>query len=174
MNRKKGVSVKEQGNREERKQAKKLSEWMFGDKDMLKKQSDSGALEIIWSGDVVPMKQMPDEWNKKWPFLMEVKNGYKKHYPDFWRYTQLTAWVKKAHKESKTHNQNVLFIVTQFFRKTALVTTNYCPTALPFKVSFPIELDDQWKFMYVYRLKDMMNIDFREVFNFNTLINGSG
>lgn len=172
MHRKK-TSPKEQGNREERKQAKKLSGWMFGDEHMLKKQSDSGALEIIWSGDVVPMKQMPDEWNKRWPFLMEVKNGYKKHYPDFWKYGQLAGWVKKAYRESKTHNQHILFVTTQFYRRTALVTTNYCTTALPFQVSFPVELDNQWKFMYVYRLKDMMSIDFKQVFDFNKLINGS-
>ena len=172
MNRKK-LNPKEQGNREERKQAKKLSMWMFADGDVLKKQADSGALEIIWSGDVVPMKQMPDEWNKRWPFLMEVKNGYKKHYPDFWKYGMLAGWIKKAYKESKTHNQSTLFVATQFYRRTALITTNYCTTALPFKVSFPIELDNEWKFMYVYRLKDMMSINFKEVFDFNKLINGS-
>jgi hypothetical protein len=166
-----GMNPKEKGNREERKQAKNISTWMFGDKDVLKRQSDSGALEIIWSGDVVPLKQMPLEWNSCWPFMMEIKTGYKKHYPDFWKYGMLAGWIKKAYKESKTHNQNILFIVTQFYKRTALVTTNYCTTALPFNVSFPVELDNEWKFMYVYRLKDMTDLDFREVFDFPKLVN---
>lgn len=168
------MNPKEKGNREERKQAKKISAWMFnGDTNVLKRVSDSGALEQSWSGDITPVKQLPDEWNRRWPFIMEIKSGYKKHYPDFWKYGMLAGWVKKAYKESKTHNQNTIMLITQFYNRTALMTTNYCTSALPFQISFPLELDDQWKFMYVYKLRQLMSIDFKTVFDFNKLINRS-
>lgn len=167
------MNPKEKGNREERKQARQLSTWMFGDKDVLKRPSDSGALEIIWSGDIVPMKQMPDEWNKRWPFMMEVKSGYKKHYPDFWAYGKLTGWVKKAYKESKTHNQNIIMIITQFYNKSALISINQCLCCLPYKVAYPVECGDVWLHMYVYRLKDLLEIPFQQVFDLPTLVNRS-
>lgn len=165
------MNPKEKGNREERKQAKKISAWMFsGDKDVLKRTSDSGALEQSWSGDVTPVKQLPDDWNRIWPFLMEIKSGYAKHYPDFWKYGKLGSWVKKAHKESKTHNQKILMVITQFHNRTALMTTNYCTSALPFQVSFPIVLDDTWNYMYVYKLIDVMKLEFRQVFDLPKLV----
>jgi hypothetical protein len=166
------MNPKEKGNREERKQARQLSLWMFGDKDVLKRPSDSGALEIIWSGDIVPMKQMPDEWNKRWPFMVEVKTGYKNHLPDFWAYGHLTKWVKKAYKESKTHNQNVVMLLTQFHRKTALISVNRCLSCLPYEVAYPVECEDIWLHMYVYRLKDLLAIPFKQVFNFEEIIHG--
>lgn len=164
------MNPKEQGNREERKQARQLSTWMFGDKDVLKRPSDSGALEIIWSGDVVPMKQLPDEWNKRWPFMIEVKNGYEKHTPTFWKNEQLKKWVRKAYKESKTHNQNIIMLVTQFKHKPALISLNQCLCCLPYQVAYPVECKDVWLHMFVYRLKDLLQIPFHQVFNLSELI----
>lgn len=163
------MNPKEKGNREERKQAKKLSQWMFNDGDVLKRPSDSGALEIIWSGDIVPMKQLPDHWNKKWPFMIEVKTGYKDHYPDFWSYGKLTSWVKKAYKESKTHNQKIIFVITQFYQKSPLISISTCLN-IPYKVIYPVEVSDKWIHMFVYRLKDLISIPFETVFNLSELV----
>lgn len=165
------MNPKEKGNREERKQAKNISQWMFnGDKDVLKRVSDSGALEQSWSGDITPVKQLPSEWNRKWPFIMEIKSGYKEHYPDFWKYGKLINWVKKIYKESKTHNQNIILLITQFHNRPALITTNYCTNSLPFNVSFPIILDGSWNYMYTYRLIDMMKLNFKDVFDLPNLV----
>jgi hypothetical protein len=165
------MNPKEKGNREERKQAKNISKWMFnGDPDVLKRVSDSGALEQSWSGDITPVKQLPPEWNRKWPFLMEIKSGYSKHCPDFWKYGKLLSWIRKSHKESETHNQKIILLITQFHNRPALITTNYCSNALAFNVSFPIILNGCWNYMYTYRLIDMTKLNFKEVFDLPNLV----
>ena len=166
------MNNKEKGNREERKQAKQLSLWMFNDKDVLKRQSDSGALELIWSGDVIPLKQMPPEWNGRWPFMIEIKIGYKNNLPTFWSYNKLVKWVKKAYIESKTHNQNIVMLITQFHNRPALISINYFICNLPYQVIYPVECKDVWLHMYTYKLKDLINIPFYQVFNFEEIIHG--
>lgn len=161
---------KEKGNREERKQARQLSIWMFDDKDVLKRQSDSGALELIWSGDVVPLKQMPLEWKTQFPFLIEVKSGYPKDLPTFWTYNKLSKWVQKSYIESKTHNQFIIMVITQFHRKPALISMNYFVKDLPYQVVFPVECEDTWLHMYVYKLKELLNIPFKQAFDFQDII----
>ena len=104
--------------------------------------------------------------------MVEVKTGYKNHLPDFWARGHLTKWVKKAYKESKTHNQNVLMLLTQFHRRTALISINRCLCCLPYEVAYPVECEDVWLHMYVYKLKDILNIPFKQVFNFEEIING--
>ncbi len=161
---------KEKGNREERKQAKQLSTWMFNDKDVLKRQSDSGALELIWSGDVVPLKQMPLEWKTQFPFLIEVKSGYPKDLPSFWAYNKLSKWVQKSYIESKTHNQFIVMVITQFKSRPALISMNYAIDILPYKVIFPVECEDKWLHMHVYNLKELLDIPFKTAFDFNKII----
>ena len=40
------MNPKEKGNKEERKQAKQLSIWMFNDPDVLKRHSSSGLIKV--------------------------------------------------------------------------------------------------------------------------------
>jgi hypothetical protein len=102
--------------------------------------------------------------------MVEVKSGYKDHYPDFWAYGKLIGWVKKAYKESKTHEQNILLIITQFFNKSPLISINQCLCCLPYKVAYPVEVNNAWIHMYVYRLKDLLKIPFQEAFNLSELV----
>lgn len=167
---KKKIDGKKKGNAEERKVARELSVWMFEDKHVLKRSADSGATKVVWCGDVVPVKQIPDIWNKKFPFIIEVKSGYTKHAPDYWKNTQLAKWFIKAYEEGQVHNQNIVFLCTQFLNRTALLSTNYLLPFIPYSVCFPILLpDEQWIQVYVYKLKEVLQIDFHKMFNIEAL-----
>ena len=71
---KKKTTPKEQGNREERKMAKKFGYWIFNDPLSIRKTEGSGAASIKWSGDIAPIIDTPDLWNNHWPFHIEIKN----------------------------------------------------------------------------------------------------
>jgi len=167
----KKTSPKEQGNREERKQAKKLGIWIFDDPKFLRKTEGSGSTHIIWTGDIAPIKELPEIWNKQWLFEIECKNGYLKHEPNFWKYEQMSKWVKKSYKESKIHGQRIIWLINQFPRKTALLSTNHLLQQLPFKVCWPVETEDGFIYMYTYRLKDVMEFNFYDLYNIEELTN---
>lgn len=163
--------AKAKGNSYERKVAKELSFWIFEDQDVLKRHPTSGADKCIWCGDIVPLKQLPLEWNAQFPFMIETKSGYEQHSPTFWRYGKIEEWVKKAYIEGINHNQTILFLICQFKNKSPLLITNYCINidTLLFNVVFPVRLNGNIFYAYVYNFKDVLKLSFCDLFNIGEL-----
>lgn len=159
---------KQKGNAYERKVAKELSEFMFNDKDALKRHPTSGADKCIWCGDIYPAKQLPFEWNAKFPFMIETKSGYKDHYPTFWSFSKLKTWFEKACLEGFSNNQNIIYLICQFKNKQPLLITNQWvdTSCVMFDLSFPIILSDynQIIYGYVYLYKHFISIDFNRLY----------
>ena len=157
------INSKQKGNSFERKIAKELSIWMFNNKDILKRHPTSGFDKCIWTGDVVPLAQLPDEWNSKWPIHIECKSGYKDDTPDFWNYKKIINWFNKAREESKINNQNIIYLICQFKHRSALLITNeMIQEYIPYKLSI---LDDTYNILYVYGYNDIISSNFNNIFN---------
>lgn len=155
----KKINSKQKGNTFERKIAKELSQWMFNNKDILRRHPTSGCEKCIWTGDVVPLAQMPDEWNNTWSIHIECKTGYKDDTPDFWNYKKIITWFNKAKLESEINNQYIIYLICQFKHRSALLITN---TMLPhIKYNLVILNDD---LLYVYIYNDVINSDFNIIF----------
>lgn len=157
---------KSKGNSFERKVAKELSLWMFNDKDVLRRHPDSGASKQCWTGDVIPLKQLPEIWKGKFPFHIECKSGYPQHLPTFWSYAKVSTWFSKALLEGYLNNQTIVFLICQFLNKSALLITN---TQLPFRllnVVFPCIINNEQHWGYVYNYKDILELDFHKEFSY--------
>ena len=170
---KRGGFSKIKGGTYERKVAKQLSVWMFDDPNILKRHPTSGADKCIWSGDVVPLAQLPKEWNGHFNFFIECKSGYEKHIPDFYSYKKIEQWLIKAYEESQDHNQNIIFLVTQFKHKIPLLFTNKfigdcIREPLP-RAAIPISYNNSVIWVYVYDFNNLIN-----TFKFHDLYNISG
>jgi hypothetical protein len=158
------MNPKEKGNAEERKQAKQLSIWMFNDPDVLKRHPTSGSDKTIYVGDVFPMKQIDQFGWKKFGFMIEIKSGYKEKIPTFWGYEIINKWYKKAKKESLGTNQEIIFLICQFKHQTPLLMTNQFLDQVPFHLSLIIELDDSYEYVFVYNLKNLLKMNFEQLF----------
>ena len=155
------TNSKRKGGAFERKIAKELSIWMFEDEDVLKRHPTSGTDKCIWTGDVVPLKQLPEYWNK-WCFQIECKTGYKTFYPDFWNYNKILDWIDKAEKEAICHNQNILFLICQFKYRKALLITNF----KFIKIKENIIFNHNEIFYYVYEYQKIIESNFNDSFSF--------
>lgn len=168
------VKGKEKGNRGERSTAELLGEWIFEDPKFLRRSEGSGSTKIVWCGDVIPVKLLPPEWKNIWPFVVEVKCGYQNDYPDFWTYTKLKEWFIKCIKETKIHNQPIIWLITHFHRKKPLITTNYMiqNDNLMFQICWPVNIDNEIIYAYTYLYKDFLDFEFFELYEISTIVNG--
>lgn len=158
---------KQKGGKMERDTAKTLSLWMFGDEHVLKREPTSGASKHNYCGDVYPQQQIDWEY---FPFLIETKTGYEKHTPTLWKYNKILEWFNKSIIESKRHNQWIIFLICQFKNQSALLFTNYqfdlekiIPCAM-----IPNQTDDDIQWISVYLLKDIIKINFLDLFSTET------
>ena len=158
------VSNKEKGNAFERLVAREMSNWLFGNKNILRRSSDSGAQKVNYSGDIIPEGQLPSEWNGNWPFIIECKYGYREvAVPTIWNRGWISNWYLKCLEESKKHNQKIIFIINNFKnRKFNTITTNivFNPNIILHEISFPIITAENYvHHLFVYNYKKIINID---------------
>lgn len=163
------VKGKEKGGRYEREKAKDLSVWIFGEQHVLKRHPDSGASKQIWCGDIYPMQQIPD-WHGQFPFMIECKNGYPKDTPTFWKMTRVKKWFEKAYLEGIEHDQEILWLIARFKYQPELFITNVPLPDMLFEVCFPVEIDKEIKYAYVYRYTDVLDKNFYDLYNLQELI----
>ena len=158
---------KRRGGSYERKVAKQLSFWMFEDIDFLKRHPTSGAQKQIYSGDVMPMKQLSDNWCRHFPFVIETKYGYPQHSPTFWKHTQVDEWFKKAYIEGQINNQPIVLLICQFKNKQALFMTNYLidVNKKMFDVAFPVEINGTVHYVYSYNFNNLLKKEFHTLFD---------
>jgi len=174
-NNSKSSKNKSRGNAYERKAAKMLSNWMFDDPVLLRRSADSGAQKCNYSGDIVPEGQLPEHWHNHFAFHIETKFGYPNHEPTFWKYEQMSKWILKSYKESQIHNQQIIWLITQFPHKQALLSTNYMIYYVPWKTCWPVYptgVTTEPMYVYTYLLKDIMHYQFEALFNIKELTNG--
>ena len=165
---------KSKGNRFENATAKLLSKWMFnGDLSILGRHLTSGAIKTAWIGDIVPIKQLPNNF-KSFPFLIECKHGYKNNIPTFISYTQIQKWLIKSLKESElSKEQKIIWLIAKFnYQKTILITNYLIDIKLIlFTVAIPVIYNNKLIYFYCYILNDLMKYNFFKLFfnkeNFN-------
>ncbi len=156
------INSKQKGNTFERKIAKELSIWMFNDENILKRHPTSGMDKCIWTGDVVPMAQLLDEWNNEFPIHIECKTGYKDDTPDFWNYKKIISWFNKSRKECVLNKQNIIYLICRFKNRSIILITNQMIMSLNYKL---ILLDDNNNMLFVYNYNDLLKTNFNDIFN---------
>lgn len=174
---KNGGFSKRKGGAYERKVAKELSEWMFdGNPDILKRHPTSGADKCIWSGDIVPLAQLPDSWNKRWPFYIECKTGYEQHFPDLISHKKIEEWFMTACFQSaeSNHGQNIIYLIAQFKHKKPILFTNrwiskpLAKSILPVNYIYNNQNYIMW--IYTYDYHELRKCLFHDLYNLQEIV----
>lgn len=157
------MNQKRKGNSFENKCAKELSEWMFDDKNVLKKHPSSGGDKSIWSGDIIPLKQI--NWNS-YPFFIEAKHGYKDRLPTFYSWAIINEWMTKALLESSNSiEQHIVWIICKFHGKKTLLISTYpfdINIIIPMKI-LPYNDDGEIIWLYTYDYKTLLETNFKDL-----------
>ena len=151
---------KQKGNKYEIKIARKLSKWMFNDADVLWRDSTSGGRKQIYNGDIVPAKAHSFPW-KVWPFLFELKNGYKAHIPTLMNQTKLREWLVKLVQE-RTEEQYIPVLIAQFHFQIPIMVT---PMLLNFACDTCLiqAVDGFYYQFYVYHFNEVTKEPFHHI-----------
>jgi len=159
------TNSKKLGNTFERRVAKDLSNWIYGDPHVLKREPTSGGTKNVYSGDIFPMKQLEKD-QPEFTFLVECKAGYAQFTPTLLNYSIVENWYLKALAESKqTIKQKTILLIMNFKNKKGiLLCTNkelekiYCKCVLCIRNNG----DCEWVFCYDYN--EMLKYGYKEVF----------
>lgn len=153
---------KAKGSQFEREISKKLSLWMFNDSHTLCRHPTSGANKYVYVGDVIPIKQI--NWSS-FPFLFELKCGYKNQTPTFMNYQIITKWLIKAYSERTTMQHNV-WLVTRFKNyKTICIISDQ----LNINWDLSIYVPELKEYFFVYDLDTLFRYNFEDVIQPNLL-----
>ncbi|MBC8427406.1 MAG: hypothetical protein H8D97_00795 [Proteobacteria bacterium] len=153
---------KRKGNFNENLISKKLGEWIFKDKGALQRHQTSGAIkDLNYNGDIVPIKIEAINW-KYFPFLIEVKIGYKSNIPNLNNQTIIRKWIDKANSE-KTEKQYILWLIIRFHGYASLLITD-----IPVNhINAPLILNHNNIFYYIYNFEELLNNDFYKLYDNN-------
>jgi len=172
MARKAGTN-KAKGNSFEREIAAVLSHWIFGDKYVLGRDPTSGARGTVlgagkvYAGDIVPVKQLPDSVLPpgKFPFLLELKVGYKKDIPTIFQQKIIHKWVKKLISEL-TDEQKAPILVLRFHYQQVIIVMPFELESMDWEMCFniPVVRLGNLKF-YTYIFDDMLRHDFKTIYS---------
>jgi hypothetical protein len=149
------------GNKFEHKVAKEISEWMFKDKTVVGKDPTSGARKYVYKGDIIPVKAHAFPW-KAWPFIFELKNGYKDHIPTLMNYSKVKEWILKLISECDD-NQYIPILILQFHYQIPILITNHILNNIKYSIILNIEYNNNFFYFYVYDYKDILNLNFFDV-----------
>jgi len=171
MARKKGTN-KAKGNSFEREIAKTLSTWIFDDPYVLGRDPTSGARGTVlgsgkvYAGDIVPVKQLPLSVFPvgKFPFLLELKTGYKKDVPTVFQQRIIHKWVKKLIGEL-TDEQTTPIFVLRFHYQPAVIVMPFDIQSVHWDVCFnvPVMRYGNLKF-YSYSFDQMIAHEFATIY----------
>jgi hypothetical protein len=158
---------KRKGNMFENKVAKELSEWMFGDKTSIIRSITSGALKnelSKYNGDLIPVGNTVFTKFKKFPFLIECKNGYLDRIPTLFNgQTIIKEWFNKCVQE-QTEEQNIIFLICKFGKYKPLLFTN---TRL--LIDPEVILHNNGYYILSYDYKTLLSYEFNTVFQKQTI-----
>jgi len=153
------TNSKKIGNKAEREIAFQLSNWIWNDAHILKRESTSGAVKTVYYGDIFPIKETG--WDH-FPFYIEVKHGYEKQLPNLFNFNIVEEWWYKCVLESEQSNGQdiILLIYNSTGRRGVLLFTNK-KLNIPFKCILNISPH----IVYCYDFKKMIkDYDFETVF----------
>lgn len=155
------MNPKTKGNRNENKEAKKLSIWFFNDKDTLYRHENSGGRKVVYVGDIIPKKIDNFPW-KTWPFVMEMKNGYKNDIPTFCGSRRLLdSWLTKLISE-KTEKQWLPILIAQYHHQQPILFTTIMLDFYSI-LAYPIIINSECHIFYVYNYKLLLKEDFYKI-----------
>jgi len=172
MARKAGTN-KAKGNSFEREIAAILSHWIFGDKYVLGRDPTSGARGTVlgagkvYAGDIVPVKQLPESvfTPSKFPFLLELKVGYKKDIPTIFQQRIVHKWVKKLISELTDEQKSPILILRFHYQQTIMVMP-FELKSIPWEMCFnvPVIRLGYLKF-YTYSFDSILQFDFKTIYS---------
>jgi hypothetical protein len=155
------VNTKNKGNRYENKESKNLGIWFFNDKDALYRHENSGARKNVYVGDIIPKKIENFPW-KIWPFVIEMKNGYKNNIPTFCGNRKtLDSWLIKLLSE-RTELQWIPILIAQFHQKSPILLT---PIIFDYHsvLAYPINFNNECYIFYIYNYSLLLKEDFYKI-----------
>lgn len=159
---------KKKGNKYENEIAKALGKWIFNDPDMLSRSITSGAKKTVYTGDIVPQKQMP-KWNK-WFVHVECKSGYENQIPTFNNFAIIEKWLTKCLEEVDFDRQPVIWLVCRFHGYSSILLTNCMFQTANWGLCVNIQHNGLNNFFYTYKLKELMEYDFYELVDHNLFL----
>ena len=160
INNTKKVNSSRKGGVFERKQARVLGQWMFNDPTMLYRNEDSGARKVVYCGDIIPKNADKFPWSF-WPFVCELKNGYKNHIPTLMNFTIVRRWLTKLLSE-RTDTQKIPILICQFHAQKPILLTNINLNAKT-EIQIAIEYLNDYYFFQVYMYNDLIESNFEDI-----------
>jgi hypothetical protein len=152
---------KRKGNKYENDIAKILGTWMFNDKEALTRSITSGAKKTVYTGDIVPQKQLPNL--KAFIWHIECKNGYKTQIPSFNNFTLIEKWLLKCLNETDFNKQPIIWLVCRFHGYSSILLTNCQFQNIMWNLCVNIDHNNMHNFFYTYKLDDLIINNFRHV-----------
>jgi hypothetical protein len=151
---------KKKGNKYENDIAKALGIWMFNDKDSLCRSITSGARKTVYTGDIVPQKQLP---NGNFMWHIECKNGYKNRIPSFNNFTLVEEWLIKCLEDVNFERQPLIWLICRFHGYSSIVFTN-CPFKnISWNLCVNIAHNNLYNYFYNYKLDNLFDHDFNVI-----------
>jgi len=157
---KRRTNQKAKGNSYERKIAKILSEWMFGDPTILYKHEDSGARKVVYNGDITPKNLSKYPWDI-FPFVIECKNGYKTNIPNLMNQNLLRKWLRKLLVE-RTEEQRIPLFIAQYHHQIPILMTTITLNH-DYLLALALKYNNVTEFFYVYKFNDLLKREFLPV-----------
>lgn len=152
---------KRKGNKYENEIAKTLGIWMFNDKDALTRSITSGARKTVYTGDIVPQKQLPNL--KAFIWHIECKSGYKNQIPSFNNFALIEKWLLKCLNETNFDKQPIIWLICRFHGYSSILLTNCQFQNILWTLCVNIIHNNMHNFFYTYRLEELINTNFQHV-----------
>jgi hypothetical protein len=153
---------KQKGNRYENEIAKTLGIWLLDDSDSLSRSLTSGAKKIVYTGDIVPQKQISIDWI----FHIECKNGYKTQIPSFNNFSLIEKWLLKCLNETNPIKQPVIWLICRFHGYSSIFFTNRIFKNIKWKICINIYHNKKFEHFYCYKLDELLELKFSNIFNY--------
>ena len=153
------------GNTFERSIAKQLSEWIYSDQHVLKREPTSGATKDNYVGDVYPAKQLTPN-QPEWLYLVECKYGYTQNTPTLLNYKIVESWYLKSLQETKqSEKQKIILLIANFKGKRGvLLCTNKFLNCIHCNCVLCIRNNGDVEYVYCYDYGEMLKYKFTDVF----------
>jgi hypothetical protein len=155
------VKGKSKGSNFEREKAKELSIWMFDNPNVLYRHGSSGARKNVYSGDIVPEAELIEHGWKTWPFVIELKTGYKQHIPTLGNQTHLKKWLSKLLNECNAKQACPIFMWQLYKASCIFLTTE--KLKIHWELVLNLERNGQNIYFFVYDYKTLLKYKFMSI-----------
>jgi len=158
---------KQKGNLFENKCAKMLSNWMFGNPNMLNRSITSGAKKNAYLGDIVPQMQLL--WTT-FPFIIENKHGYKGNIPNLNNQNIVRNWIDKVINE-RGNQELIIYLIIKFHGYSTLFATDVSFEGIVAPIILNHQMNGTVIPFFFYNFGELLTKDFYELYKNNTKLN---